>query len=250
MRSDGSVVHLGRKDFQIKIRGSRVEVAEIEKALIDLSSIREAVVAAREDRSGGQRLVAYVVPEELPAPTITTLRRALAETLPDYMIPSAYVFLDALPLTATGKIDRPSLPDPGTARPELDNPFVAPRGPIEETLAEIWSDMLGLEQVGINDNFFELGGHSLIATQIISRLLPMLQIELPLRSVFATPTVAGMAEFIVQSKAEKEKNEDVQHILSKLEAMSDEQARQLLIDESIEGSVMDDNWWQLSGENE
>ncbi len=200
MRSDGSVVHLGRKDFQVKIRGSRVEVAEIEKALLDLSSVREAAVVAREDRSGEQRLVAYVVPERLPAPTITTLRHALAETLPDYMIPSSYVILDALPLTETGKIDRLALPDPGTARPELDVPFMAPRTPEEDTLAEIWSDVLELDEVGIHDNFLDLGGNSLMATQIISQVTKTFDRKLPLVALLHAPTIEQLADIVSQKE--------------------------------------------------
>ena len=200
MLSDGCLIHMGRKDFQIKIRGHRVEVAEIETVLMELDTIKEAAVAAREDRSGDQRLIAYLVPAIQPAPTVTTLRRVLAAKLPDYMIPATFVMLDSLPLTPTGKIDRRVLPEPGTARPELENPYVAPRTPVEETLVEIWKEVLHLDELGIQDNFLELGGHSLLATQIVSRVIKKFQVEVLLKSLFAAPTVADMALVITLKK--------------------------------------------------
>ncbi|MFQ5907077.1 MAG: phosphopantetheine-binding protein, partial [bacterium] len=226
------LIHMGRKDFQVKIRGYRIEVAEIEIALFDHADIKEAVVVAREDRRGDKRLVAYLVPAGQPAPTVSELRRALAETLPDYMIPSVFVTLDALPLTPTNKIDRRALPAPGTARPELENPFVAPRTPVEQTLVNIWSQVLGLDQVGIHDNFFELGGHSLLATQITARMLNIFRVEVPLRSFFQSPTVADMAVVVVQSQIEKAGSEHIDRMLAELESLSDEEARRFLADES------------------
>ncbi|HEX9142910.1 MAG TPA: non-ribosomal peptide synthetase, partial [Candidatus Binatia bacterium] len=168
--ADGCLVHMGRKDFQVKVRGYRIEVAEIEVALLNLFNIKEAVVTLREDRPGDKQLVAYIVPRAKPAPTVTALRRTLAERLPEYMVPSAFVLLSALPLLPNGKIDQRSLPAPGNSRPELEESFVAPRTPAEVLLAEIWAEVLKLEGVGIHDNFFDLGGHSLLATQVMSRL--------------------------------------------------------------------------------
>ncbi len=216
MSPDGCLEHLGRKDFQVKIRGHRIEVSAIETALLELDTIKEAVVVAREDDSGDPsteipsinsgpelvegrtdlRLVAYLVPHERPGPTVDSLRHALRTRLPDYMIPSAFVLLDALPLTQNRKVDRRALPAPDRGRPELENPFVAPRSAIEETLASIWAQVLGLERVGAHDNFFDLGGHSLLATQAISRVRESCRIELSMQSFFETPTVAELADVI------------------------------------------------------
>ena len=150
LRSDGCLEHLGRKDFRVKIRGQRVEVGEVESALMDLGA-KEAVVVGREDGVEGPRLVAYVVPGSTPTPTVSRLRRGLRERLPGHMIPATVVFLNALPLTPNGKVDRQALPRPDYTRPELDTPFAAPRTPVEEALAEIWAEILGLDRIGIHD---------------------------------------------------------------------------------------------------
>lgn len=238
MLPDGRLVCLGRKDFQVKFKGYRIEPAEIEMALLDLDTIKQAVVMAREDRPGDQRLVAYLVPTAgQQAPTVTKLRGSLAEILPEYMIPSTFVTLDALPLSPNGKVLRRALPAPNRVRPNLDNVFVAPRTPVEETLAEIWAEVLDLDQVGIYDNFFELGGHSLLATQIISRVIRKLEVNVSLQSLFQSPNVAEMAVVITQAQAERTEQEDIEHILAELEALSDEEAKQLLADETVEGST-------------
>jgi amino acid adenylation domain-containing protein len=195
---DGCLVHLGRKDFQVKIRGFRVEVAEVEGALLSLPTVQEAVVVAREDRPGDRRLVAYLVPTARPAPTVTALRQTLAAVVPDYMLPAAYVLLDALPKTPGGKVDRRALPPPGRTRPALDQPLVAPRTPVEATVGAIWQEVLGLDELGIHDNFFDLGGHSLAASQVLARVTETLHVDLPLRVLFAAPTVAGVAVAVVQ----------------------------------------------------
>jgi amino acid adenylation domain-containing protein len=187
MRSDGCLEHLGRKDFQVKIRGHRVEVAEIESVLLRLTQINEAVVVAGDDRYGEKRIIAYLVPAYKPAPTISAVRRFLAERLPDYMIPSAFIMLDSLPLNANGKIDRRALPAPDGARPDLDTAFEPPRTPTEQMLAKTWAEVLGLEQLGINDNFFELGGQSLDAARIIS------QTGLSVQAFLNALTIRGMA---------------------------------------------------------
>jgi amino acid adenylation domain-containing protein len=196
MRPDGCLTHLGRKDFQVKIRGYRVEVTAIEEALLNINSIEAAVVQAQADDASEQRLVAYVVPVAGTEPTVNELRRGLAQTLPDYMMPSAFVFLETIPLSTTGKIDRRALPSPDGARPRLEQAFVAPRSPTEEAVAKTWGKLLNLKQVGIHDNFFDLGGHSLLATQIISRLRDIFEIEVPLHRLFEAPTVAALAEHI------------------------------------------------------
>ena len=197
---DGCLMHLGRKDFRVKIRGFRVEAAEVEMALLDLDNIREAVVLAREDRPGDQRLVAYLVPATEPVPNVSQLRRCLIEKLPDYMIPSNFVILDSLPQLPNGKVNRRGLPAPDRSRPSLETPLKAPRTKIEKKLVMIWEQVLGLDLLGVHDNFFELGGHSLLATQIMSRLRDTFQLELPLRSLFETPTVSALAESIEQGE--------------------------------------------------
>ena len=159
-------------------------------ALLELTSIEEAVVVAREVPGGDQE----------PAPSIDELRSHLKEKLPDYMLPPTFVFLDALPTLPNGKVDRRGLPPPGTARPALDNDYVAPRTSVEETLVRIWAEHLGLDQVGVHDNFLELGGDSLLAGQVTSRIRDSFQVEIPLRSLFETPTVAGLATVIEEVK--------------------------------------------------
>ena len=228
MLPDGCLIHLGRKDFQMKIRGHRIEPAEIEIALLDLDDIKDAVVILREDRSGDKLLVAYLVPAMQPAPTVSTLRRILAEKLPDYMIPSLFVTLDALPLLPNGKVNRRALPAPSRARPELETPFAAPRIPLEEVIAKTWSQVLGLEEVGIHDNFFELGGHSLRATQIISRLCADFQIELPLRTLFEVLTVAELADVIVANEKKPGTFKKIALMLNRIEGMSKEDIEKAL----------------------
>ncbi|MBW4609145.1 MAG: amino acid adenylation domain-containing protein [Hassallia sp. WJT32-NPBG1] len=199
---DGTVEFIGRSDHQVKIRGFRIELAEIEVILCQHPSVREAVVVARQNQSDDRRLVAYVVSDVETVSqnaTLGDLRSFLQERLPDYMLPSAFVMLKALPLTPNGKVDRNSLPEPEQVQQELEQ-FVAPPNPIEQVLADIWAECLDLERVGIHDNFFDLGGHSLLATQIIYKMREAFQVNLPLRSLFDAPTVAGMAERIENTK--------------------------------------------------
>ena len=197
--TDGDVEFFGRVDHQIKIRGFRIEPGEIEVVLGQHPAVREAVALAREDEPGEKRLVAYVVPNQERVPTTSELCSFLKAKLPEYMVPSAFVMLEALPLTPNGKVDRRALPMPDQARPE-DSTFVAPRTPVEEVLAGIWSQVLGLERISVYDNFFELGGHSLLATQVISRLCNAFQLELPLRHIFEAPTVAELSAAIEKAK--------------------------------------------------
>ncbi|MFC1713975.1 amino acid adenylation domain-containing protein [Candidatus Poribacteria bacterium] len=228
MLPDGCLLHMGRKDFQVKIRGYRVETVEVETALLEIDAIKAAAVAAREDKPGEQQLVGYIVPATEQIPTVSSLRRALSEKLPDYMIPSAFVVLDAMPLNPNDKVDLQALPEPGTSRPQLETDFVAPRTPVEGTLAEIWSQVLGIDEVGIHDSFFDLGGHSLLASRIISQTINTFRVEVPLRSLFQSPTVADMAVVIAQKQGDRTKSEYVDRILAELEALSDEEMRRLL----------------------
>ncbi|NBC46059.1 amino acid adenylation domain-containing protein, partial [Corallococcus exiguus] len=187
-RADGQLDYLQRLDFQVKVRGFRIELGEIEASLLAHASVREAVVLAREDVPGDKRLVAYVVGEALD---VSVLRAHLKQHLPEYMVPAAFVPLEALPLNANGKVDRKALPVPD-ASPLAD--FVAPRDATEEKLAGVFVQVLRVERVGIHDDFFALGGHSLLATQLVSRIRATFDAELPLRSLFEAPTVAALAE--------------------------------------------------------
>ncbi|MEH1773540.1 amino acid adenylation domain-containing protein [Nostoc sp.] len=190
---NGELEYLGRIDQQVKIRGFRIELGEIEALLAQHPDVWESVVLVREDELDDKRLVAYVVPKVKQSSTAAELRQFLANQLPSYMVPNTFVMLESLPLTSNGKIDRRALP-----KPELDSTllekFVAPRTPIEEMLAQIWAQVLKVEQVSIYDNFFELGGHSLLATQLVSRIRTNLKVELPLRSLFAAATLAELAQ--------------------------------------------------------
>jgi amino acid adenylation domain-containing protein len=192
---DGEIEFLGRIDQQVKIRGFRIELGEVESALNDHPAVRQSAVVLREDVPEQKLLAAYVVPEGT-APSHRELRAFVRQMLPGYMVPSAFVLLDELPLTPNGKVDRQALPVPEDLRAQLDTEFVAPRGTLEEQLAEIWGQVLGVERVGAHDNFFELGGHSLLATRVVSRVREIIGVELPLLSLFEEPTVVGLAERI------------------------------------------------------
>jgi amino acid adenylation domain-containing protein/non-ribosomal peptide synthase protein (TIGR01720 family) len=189
---DGAIEYLGRLDHQVKIRGFRIELGEIEAVLEQHPAIRKAAVIAREER-GDKQLVAYCVPEEMPGPAARELRAYLKEKLPDYMTPAAMVMLEMLPLSPNGKLDRRALPAPGKADTASESPYVGPRTPVEEMLAGMWAEVLGIERAGIHDNFFELGGHSLLATRLVSRMRDAFGVNLPLRTLFEKPTVAELA---------------------------------------------------------
>ncbi|MBA3947501.1 MAG: amino acid adenylation domain-containing protein, partial [Herpetosiphonaceae bacterium] len=189
---DGVVEYLGRLDHQVKLRGFRIELGEIETLLLAHPNVQACVVVAREDRPGDQRLVAYVVTQ--PGQSLIdeqALREWLQTTLPEYMLPSAFVVLDQLPLTPNGKLDRRALPAPAETAPAAS--FVAPRTPLEQQLANMWGEVLDRSPIGVTDNFFALGGHSLLATQLVQRLRTALKVEVPLRALFEHPTIAALA---------------------------------------------------------
>jgi amino acid adenylation domain-containing protein/non-ribosomal peptide synthase protein (TIGR01720 family) len=187
---DGNIELLGRTDLQVKIRGVRVELGEIEAALLQLPAVTACAVSAREDRLGDQRLVAYIVAGERLE--TADLRRLLARTLPAALVPSLLVQLDALPVTATGKIDRRRLPAPEPDRQAIGE-LVAPRTPLERRLAEIWTELLDIDRIGVHDSFFDLGGHSLLATMLVSRVRTACAVELPLQALFEASTIAELA---------------------------------------------------------
>ncbi|HEU0052779.1 MAG TPA: condensation domain-containing protein, partial [Longimicrobium sp.] len=192
-RPDGTIEYVGRNDFQVKIRGFRIELGEIEARLAEHPAVREAVVLAREDEPGEKRLVAYVVGD--PAAGADVLRAHLGERLPEHMVPAAYVHLEALPLTPNGKVDREALPSPdGEAYARRGHE--APVGEVERALAEIWSEVLGVERVGRHDDFFELGGHSLLAVQMAARVQQLLEVEVEPGKAFECPVLKDLAEVL------------------------------------------------------
>lgn len=222
---DGSIGFAGRKDFQVKIRGYRIELREIELTLAVHPALSACVVTVREDDPGDRRLVAYVVAYPGTAPTADNLRKLLKEKLPEYMVPAAFVVLDELPLTPSRKVDYRALPMPDYTQFESETAFIAPRTPIESMLAEFWGEALKLDKIGIHDNFFELGGHSLLATQVISRIRTAFQIELPLRSLFENPTVAGLGIAIAHSQIEHTVPEEISQMLAELDGLTEEQVQ-------------------------
>jgi amino acid adenylation domain-containing protein len=240
----GTLEYLGRRDQQVKIRGYRVELGEIEAALRRQPGVRDAAALLREDAPGERRLVAYLVARDAPAAD-ATVAQALREALPEYLVPSAFVWLEALPLTANGKLDRARLPAPSGERPQLAEAYVAPRTPVEERLARIWSEVLQVERVGVQDSFFALGGHSLNAMQVIARVRDAFQVELPLRPLFESPTVAALAGLIEEARlapaggdsaapldVPSDAAADVDRLLDELEALQPEQVRALLGEEA------------------
>jgi acyl-coenzyme A synthetase/AMP-(fatty) acid ligase/acyl carrier protein len=228
MLPDGCLIHKGRKDFRVKVRGYGVELAEVEKCLRNHAKIRDVVVVARGSDSGEGGLVAYFTCSDQPNPTVSELRVFLKKNLPDYMVPSAFVMLDTIPLTPNGKLDRKALPEPDKLRPQLDTWYAAPRSPTEEQLAEIWSQVLSLDRVGVHDNFFDLGGHSLAATRVVSRVIKQFQLEVPLQSLFQSPTVAEMAAVIAEHQGKKLDKKELNRILTEVESLSDAEASRLV----------------------
>jgi amino acid adenylation domain-containing protein/non-ribosomal peptide synthase protein (TIGR01720 family) len=228
--ADGRIEFLGRSDNQVKVRGFRIELGEIEAALSAHEASGGTAVVAVEDARGEKRLVAYVVAAagRERGELVGELRGYLRERLPEYMIPSAFVVLESLPLTPNGKVDRRALPAPDAAETHAGAEFVAPRSPLEEALADIWRGVLGVERVGVHDNFFELGGHSLMATRVLSNVRRIFRIELPLKVVFESATVAELAPAVVAFEAEPGQVEKIARVLQKLKGISAEEARREL----------------------
>ncbi len=227
---DGNIEFLNRVDYQVKVRGFRIELGEIEAKLHQHPSISQSVVIVREDVPGDKRLVAYLVPKQQPPLTQPTqdqsdLRHFLKQQLPDYMIPSAFVMLDALPLNANGKVDRKALPVANLNCRELET-FVAPRNPIEEVVAGIWAEVLGLEKVGIHENFFALGGHSLLATQVMSRMRDSFHMEIPLQTLFQASTVAELSQMALSYETKLGQTEKIARVLKKINTMSNDDLKQ------------------------
>jgi acyl carrier protein len=230
-RAGGEIEYVGRADYQVKVRGYRIELGEIEAVLRQHEGVREAVVMARQSASGEKQLVAYLVGEGESASTLNQLKLHLKERLPEYMLPTAFVRLDALPLIE-GKVDRKALPAPEqvslqTARPFVA-PFVAPRTQFEEELAAIWQKLLRVERVGVHDNFFELGGHSLIATQLALRVQETFHVSLTLQIIFDGPTISEMTAAIIAKLSEEEGQAELNRMLEDLKQLSPDEIKVLL----------------------
>jgi amino acid adenylation domain-containing protein len=227
LRSDGCLYYLGRKDFQLNVRGYRVEAGEIEAVLLAQENVKEALVATvgNSDGAAHDRLVAYIVAFEKPFPATSMLRRAAGQKLPAHMVPSDFVFLESLPLTPNGKVDRLAFPAPDRSRPELEVAEAAPRSDIETLLAKIWAEVLAIDRVGIHDNFFDLGGHSLAASRVISRVIQSFKLVLPVRTLYDAPTVARMAEVVKQNHAHRADDAELEQMLRQVETMTEEETQ-------------------------
>ena len=228
MRADGCLIHKGRKDFRVKIRGYGVDLVEVEKALLSHSAIKEAIVSTQTTDSADTRLIAYFVSDwDLP-PTVTDLRMYLHEQLAEYMIPAVFVRLDKIPLTTNGKVDRRALPQPEDKRPEISTRYAGPRNDSEYSVVQIWQEVLDVRPIGIHDNFFDLGGHSLAATRVVSRVFEQYQLAISLQSLFQSPTVAVMAAVIAGHQGKSLEASQLAAILDELESLSDVEAQRLV----------------------
>ncbi|MGE5325043.1 MAG: amino acid adenylation domain-containing protein [Actinomycetota bacterium] len=226
--ADGRIEFLGRSDHQVKLRGFRIELGEIEASLREHNNVREAVAVIKTSGEGEQQLVAYVVPSRETAPAGAELREFLKDRLPDYMLPSAWVAIESLPLTATGKLNRAALPEPKKGKREIGAEFAPARTAVEETIAEIFAEVLGISPVGIHDNFFELGGHSLLATRVVNRIRKTFKADLALRRFFEAPTVAGIATTLSAQETVAGRMEETAVLLRKIDTLSADDLEELL----------------------
>jgi len=225
MHSDSCLEHRGRKGSRIKIRGFGVELEEIETSLNNHPAIREVLIEATQDESDDTRLVAYIVANEGQAATAAELRKFLRARLPEHMVPSAFIFLDAFPLTPIGKVDRKALPTSESSRQELDVAFVAAKTPFEKQLAEIWIEILGKESVGINDNFFDLGGNSLRLAQLHCKICDVLGKDVSLIEMFSHPTISTLADYLTRKQHEKDAFEQSHYRAEMRRALKDRPKR-------------------------
>jgi amino acid adenylation domain-containing protein len=228
----GEIEYLGRIDAQVKIRGFRVELGEVETVLARDARVRDVAVVAK-DGAAGKQLVAYVVLEDREGEegeTLRALRGPLRQALPEHMVPAFFVPMASLPLNANGKLDREALPVPED-RPDLGKAYVAPRTPVEEVLAGIWGEVLGLERIGVDDGFFELGGHSLLATQVIAQVRSTLRVDLPLRRLFEASTLGELAAAVTAHEPRPGQAEKLARLLLRVKSMSTDETRELLTTE-------------------
>ncbi len=227
MRSDGFLIHVGRKDLMVKIRGFRVEISEIERTLLSHPQISEAAVAVWERELQDKSLVAYVVAKDKADLEVEELRKFLELKLSDYMIPGVFMFIDSLPI-ANGKLDRQALPKPGNGRPPLKQAHVPAGNTMEQQLVGIWQEVLTVQPIGIHDNLFDLGGNSLSAGRIVSRITKSFQVELPLQILFESPTINALALAIAKMSPRQAQDHDLEQMLDTIESLSDEEAVQLV----------------------
>ena len=203
MAPDGCLEYIGRKDYQVKIRGLRVEVAEVEAVLLELGRFRQAAVVVKEDQRGEKSLMAYVVPAESPTPSVASLRTSLREKLPDHMVPSEFIMMETLPLTPSGKLDRSLLSSAKPPQTERDATYFSPKSPLEWQIVHIWEELLGVRPIGVQDDFFALGGHSLLAVRMIDRIEEACGTKLPLTTLLAGATVDHLAKSVLSANREK-----------------------------------------------
>ncbi len=222
---NGCLLHLGRSDFQVKIRGYRVDVSEVAAALLKSKDVREASVISRRDKTGDQRLIAYIVPAGSTLPSVFSLRSFLGAMMPDYMVPARFVQLEKMPLTDTGKIDQRALPLLDEERPALDAEFVPTRTLAEQAVAKIWGEVLELKEIGVMDNFYELGGDSLHAGYVIAKVMRQFDVRPSLYSMLKASTVAEMAALIVAAQAEEMEANELERLLGEVEEISEEEAQ-------------------------
>jgi acyl carrier protein len=216
-RENATLEFVGRIDQQVKLRGFRIELEEIESVLSTHPAVAAAVASVREDSPGDRRLVAYLVAAPDQELEQEQLRRLLKSKLPPFMVPSAFVTLSTLPVSPNGKLDRDSLPAPDAARPQLERAYVAPQTPIEETLASVWREVLGIDRVGMDDDFFDLGGHSMLAVRMVARVRDALGFELPLAQVFERPTIGELAGWVSEQLLGDVSDGELQQMLAELE---------------------------------
>jgi acyl carrier protein len=227
-RGDDNIEFIGRADQQVKLRGYRIEVGEIESLLLQHPAVRECAVALRETPDGERRLVAYVAGDAV-AVTPAELRPYLLAQLPKHMVPAAFVRLEALPLTPNGKVDRRALPEPETSRATaIGDDFKAPRTDVEQVIARVWAEVLNIDDVGVDDNFFELGGHSLLVMQVTARIQDIFGFELPPVVAFQSPTVAKLAEALIAHEERPGQVEKIAAIVNRVENLSQEDTARML----------------------
>src|SRR6185436_15774674 len=224
--ADGNLEFLGRSDNQIKIRGFRVELEEIERAIRGHEAIENCVVVATD--GDDKRLVAYLITADNSREAIGDLRNSLKTKLPSYMVPAAFEVIDEFPTTSSGKIDRRALPEPQFNRPMADASLHLPSTPLEEMLLEAWRDVLKVDQIGVNENFFDLGGHSLLAARLVSNIRNTLDVELNMVNVFEAPTISSLAEMLYPRVAHTESDTELAKLIEELAGLSDEEAQLLL----------------------
>jgi acyl carrier protein len=225
---DGNIDFLKRMDHQVKIRGFRIEPAEIEAVLQEYPEVRESLVVTREDTPGDKRLVAYVVADpEDKVTLVAELRSWLRERLPEYFMPALFVVLEKLPLTPNGKIDRRALPAPEYVPQLVEETLILPRTPEEERVAEIWADVLDIKPIGMEANFFDLGGHSLLATRIITRIREAFSVNLPLRVMFDSPTIAAVAAQVAKAREQSNAGR-IAEMVERLTHLSEDETTSLL----------------------